>query len=454
MRDDSFPAQWNFITDTSPLKAALTTRRAGKSMGDAQYLLMEGMRNPGCSLLYTGLTDASAWRILWKDCLRPLGKRYGIILKALKGDLAVRMEESGSIIYFLGLENSEDEMAKAFGQKYRLAVVDEGALYKQNVKLFINDILLPAVADYDGTICFTGMPCNNTKSYFFDVTTGKEAGWSVHKWSWKDNPYVASKIQKQLTYLIKNNPKFPQSPTYKMNYEGEWCVDYSARIYTYTPSKNSFDVLPDSPSWHYVLGVDLGYDDPTAFVVMAYRDYDPTLYVLEAVKQGSMTISAVADRIKHLSRVYRLERIVIDNSAKQAVEELRQRHGLSLTPADKAGKSDFAQIANDDLKAGRIKLRTAFCEPLITEWSFLIWDQKVLASRGIYVETKRAINHCADAFLYGWRYCYHWVDRGIEKKAPKDADEAINEFWRRQEERAMSPEGILSDIEGEYGYRR
>lgn len=452
MESDSYPEQWAFITDPSPLKAALTTRRAGKSMGDAQYLLVEGMRTPGCSMLYTGLTDDSAWRILWKDCLRPLGKRYGITLKALRGDLAVRMEEYGSIIYFLGLENSEDEMSKVFGQKFRLAIIDEAALYKQNISLFVHDILLPAVADYDGTICLTGMPCNNTKTYFFDVTTGAVPGWSVHKWSWKDNRYVAEKLQKQLDFLTKNNPNFSTTPTYKMNYLGDWCVSYSARIYSYEPGRNSFDVLPESPNWHYVMGVDLGYDDPTAFVILAYRDYDPDLYVLEAYKQGGMTLSAVAEKIKHYSRIYKLERIIIDNSAKQAVEELKQRYGLSLTPADKSGKSDFAQIANDDLKHGRVKVRASYCEPLITEWSFLIWDEKVLNAKGIYVEPKRAVNHCADAFLYGWRYCYNWVDRGIEKQAPQSIDEKIDEFWRRQIDRGEN-QGIITGLEAEYGLR-
>src|SRR3989449_4806187 len=43
-------------------------------------------------------------------------------------------------------------------------------------------VLKPAVADYRGTIVLTGTPGNLIKGLFFDVTNGREAGWSGHRW--------------------------------------------------------------------------------------------------------------------------------------------------------------------------------------------------------------------------------------------------------------------------------
>lgn len=451
MKDDSFREQWNFILDPSRLKSARTTRRAGKSMAASLCYLKQGIESPGCSMLYIGLTNDSAWRILWKDCLKKLGKKYDIALKGRKSEGSVTLEDYGSIIYFLGIDDNEEEMAKAYGQKYKLCVVDEAALYKQDIRTFVYDCLFPATADYEGTVCLTGMPCNNTKSFFFDVTNDREPGWSNHRWSVLDNPYMAEKMAKQIEFLKKNNPGIENTPTFKQQYLGEWAVSDDSRMYHFDDKKNMFDLLPEDTNWHYVMGVDLGWDDPTAFVILAYRDYDPTLYAIEAYMRSSMTLTEVADRIKHYSRYYRFDNIIIDNSAKQGVEELKQRHNLSLTPADKAGKADFIHLCNDDLKHGRVKIRSVYCEPLIAEWQTLIWDEKALA-RGKYTEASRAKNHCSDAFLYAWRHCYNWVDRGVEVDPYKSAEQITDAFWQREIERATKdPEG-WGGLEKEYGY--
>lgn len=452
MEDDSFPEQWNFIIDTARLKSALTTRRAGKSMGDSLYLLREGILHPNTSLLYCGLTDDSAWRILWKDCLRTLGKKYGIKLKSLKSEGAVLLEEYGSFIYFLGVDASTEEMAKALGQKYRLCIVDEAAMYRQDMRMFVYDILFPATADYEGTICLTGMPCNNTKSFFFDVSTGAEPGWSLHEWTWEHNPYMREKMRKQIEFLKKANPHIEETPTYQQHYLGKWAIEQNARIYKYDEKKNLYDNLPDSASWHYVMGVDLGYSpDPSAFVVLAYRDYDPCLYVVDVYMRKEMIVSDVAARIKHYSRLYQLDKIIIDNANKQAVEELKQRHNIALTPADKVGKVDFIQICNDDLINGKVKVRTINCLPLITEWNTLVWDEKALL-KGIFAEPKKAKNHCADAFLYAWRYCYNWVDRGIEKEPRQTSEEQVEAFWEREARYGTHRQDGLSELEREYGH--
>lgn len=449
-QEDSFPPQWKFITSKARLKAALTTRRAGKSMGDALYFLKEGIENPGSSMIYCGLTDASAWRILWKDCLKKLGKEYNINLKGVKSEYTVRLEDFGSVIYFLGVENNEDEMAKALGQKYRLCIVDEAAMFSQDIKSLVYDILFPATSDYEGTVCLTGMPSNNTKSFFYDVTTGAEPGWEIHKWSVLDNPYMAEKMKRQIEFLKKSNPHLENTPTFKQHYLGEWAVENRSRIYNFDKKRDVFDHLMPGREWYYVMGVDLGYDDPTAFCILAYRDYDPNLYVVECYKKTKMTISEVAERIKHYCRYYRLNKIIIDGSAKQAVEELKQRHGLSLTPADKSGKADFIHLCNDDLSHGRVRVKSTGCEALINEWDVLVWDEKALLNKGIYVEPSRAKNHCADAFLYAWRYCYNWVDRGIETKMLSTDDERVEAFWERESQNIK--QDIFTEIEKEYGF--
>lgn len=446
---DSFPEQWKAINDDAKLVSWLTTRRAGKSMGAAIKMLMTGVFNPGVTMLYTGLTEDSATRIIWKDCLKELGKRYKIKLRRVKRDLAIYMPDTESVIYIFGADNSSEEQNKVLGQKYKLVVVDEGAAYKQDTKALIEDIIIPATVDHNGQVLFCGMPNNNTNSYFFDVTTGNVPGWSIHKWTALDNPHVREQMKSHLTNMKKMNPGIEETASYRNNYLGEWCIDSSALVWKYSKSKNSISKLPEDTGypWNHVVGVDFGWDDPTAFVVLAYRDYDPVVYVVEAYKRAQMTLSDVVERLKHYQKIYGVEKFVVDNADKQAVEEIKSRHGLQLRAADKAGKADFIQIINDDLVMGKVQLLRGRADALETEMLNLTWDEKARL-KGDYKENKKGINHCSDAFIYPWRWCYAWVDRGVPKTPRHTAEEEVDLFWERESQKILRQQRGLED----YGY--
>lgn len=453
MEQASFEHQWKFIRDEATLKAALTTRRAGKSNAIALDFLETSERFPGVSMAYTGLTDDSAKRIIWKDAIKPLAKKFDIPVKLRRSDCTITNERTGAVLYMFGINAGEEEMAKLFGPKWKRIYVDEGATYTIDLETFIYQVCMPGLVDLNGQLVLVGMPNNNANSFFAKVTQGLSPGWSLHKWTAFDNPYVAEKFRKQIEFYKRTNPGFLLTPLYRQQYLGEWVVDASALVYRFDDSL-FVDALPDaSPMnpWHYVDGTDLGYDDPSGFVVLAYRDYDPDLYVVEAYKRSGMTITDVAERLRHHERIYRPERHLIDNANKQAVEELKQRFGLALTPAEKAGKADFIQIVNDDLRAKRIKFVRAHTEPLVAEMRTLTWDEKKYA-KGQYVEAPRRPNHCCDAFLYPWRYCYNWVDRGVQNNPRNTTEQEIDNFWKREcergEMRALQP----SPLEMEYGY--
>jgi hypothetical protein len=161
--------------------------------------------------------------------------------------------------------------------------------------------------------------------------------------------------------------------------------------------------------WNYVLGVDQGYDDPSAFVVCAFHDNDPTLYIIETFKKSKMDITEMANKIKWFQAKYpQIYKVIIDGSAKQAVEEMQKRHGLALTPADKTGKSDFIEIMNAEFIQGKIKLAPE-SKDLTDEYRQLVW--KTIGDKVAYPrkENDGCDNHLADAALYAWRYCYQFL---------------------------------------------
>lgn len=420
--DPTFDKQTAFIQDLAKFKAALCTRRAGKSYGDGLELFDNAYNTESVSCLYVALTRDSAKRIMFRDVLGTINKRMGLNAKPNLTDLTWTLPNQ-STIYLLGMDSSPEEAEKALGQKFKKVVIDEAGSFRRDLRQIIYGILSPACADLGGTISMTGTPTSLTKGFYFDVVNGKEPGWSNHQWSAFDNPYMAVNWQKEIDDLIAKNPLVIETPWFKQMYLGQYVVDESKLVYRFSEARNSTAQLPDG--LNYVLGVDLGFDDPSAFSVVGYSRSSPNLYIVETYKKSGMIISDVAERIKYYQQRYNPYKIVIDNAAKQSVEELRRRFSLPLTPAEKAGKSEFIEIMNSEMIQGRIKALPEN-ELLFEEYANLIWDEKSTRRE----EHPACDNHLTDATLYAWRYCFQYL---FQPAAPKMNEQQKLDLWLDKE---------------------
>jgi len=442
LSESSFPAQRAFLDDPSPLKATQCSRRAGKTYGDSLLIVTALLKYPRCNVLYTGLTKENARRMLMKDCLEPVLNSLGIKYKYNKVQLTVELEENGSVLYMLGVDADDEERNKALGLKYALVVIDEAQSLTIDQRDLVYRVLKPAVADLRGQIVLSGTPDNNTFTLFFEITTGLEPGWSVHKWSAFDNPHMRIQWQAEIEEHRQRDPDVDKRPWFRQMYLNEWVIDESKLVYRYNPQINRIESLPTSGNWFYTLGIDLGWDDHTAFTRLGYRDYDRATYVCRSWKRQRMLLSDVEDEIRAERALHpTLNAIVIDNSDKQSVEEIQSRLGIRLIPADKAGKYDFIQILNTEYQLGNIKIVGPECEPLIAELTTLVWDEKKLVKKK-HVELSSAANHCTDSHLYGWRYTYSYVDRGLPPRALtleqeiEEMEDAEAERLRQENDRA------------------
>ena len=438
VRLSAFPKQRAFLDDASKMKAALCTRRSGKSYGAGVELFDGACSFPGTSQLYVALTRESAKRIMYKDVLRAIDRRFELGAHFNETTLDVRLP-NGSMIYLLGVDAKPEEADKILGQKFKRVVVDECASYKQDLRKLVDGVIRPALTDLDGTCSLIGTP-GNVKGFFHDVTTGKVPGYSVHKWSAHDNPHVAGNWQKEIDELVAANPLIVDTPLFRMHYLGEWAIDTEALVYKYSRARNWVACTPfgkDDAGVHYVMAIDLGYTDPTAIVILAYTDHDPTLYIVEAHKRPNLTVSQVAEWIRGYMDRYMFERMVVDIASKQVVEELRQRYKLPLEAAEKSGKADAIAMMNSDLLTGRIKLVGDACDDLSDEWSNLVWDER--APRP--VENSACANHVSDGALYGWREAMNYAATPAPKRKNLHAEEAIDDWFEeqeRQQERARA----------------
>lgn len=439
---ECFQQQVEFITSDAKRKILCLTRRAGKSTAAAIYLVREAIQHPNSSLLYIHLTRDGAKRIMWHDIFESIFIKLGIEAELVENKLEIRFANK-SIIYLTGVDATPKEMQKIRGKKFRLAVIDECQSYTQDLKQLIVQVLTPTLADAHATICLCGTPGDQMGEHYWWVLNRPdttEKGWAYFNWSWKDNPHVRENMQRQVNDLIASNPLVVRTPWYRQEYLGEWVPDTDKRIYR-SEEHNYVDKVPSGFLLRatFLLSIDLGYTDATAFVVSAYnRHFDDNFYVLESSKRAGLTITEVANIIKEYRKKYAFKQIIIDAAARQSVEEMRQHHALPLTAADKQGKPAHIAALNSDFITSNVKVIRSTNQELIKELNTLIWDLKAL-TRGKHQEDPKKTNHLCDALLYGHHASRHyWYRQGASMNVEEEMMDLIEEHYGKKQKQTLN----------------
>lgn len=427
IRSAGFIEQRKFIDDPARHKALHCTRRAAKSFTAGLYMVETALKFPGSNCLFIGLTRQSALDIIMKDILKVIDRRHELLIHFNNASLDCTLP-NGSVIRITGVDVSEDEMNKLLGKKYKLVCIDEASLYTINLRHLVYDILGPAMADEKGTICLFGTSSNFTQGLFFDITTGKEPGWSIHRWSALQNPHID--WQAQLDDIKANRPLYMETPQFRQWYLNEWVIETDKLVYKFNPNRNLFRDLPhpNSKGWHYVLSCDLGWEDDTAIVLSAYHENDPSFYVLRTFAQKHMTFDRVEAKLLEFLNdpKYPCNSVIIDGANKQGVETMTMRSNILFEYADKLGKADHIEILNGDLIQGRVKIQ-ADEHDLIDEMMALVW--KTSGDKIIYPKKEHPSlpNHRCDAMLYGWFNGYHFLSTPAKKALMPGTAEYIKE---------------------------
>lgn len=451
--DENFQKQAAFIRDPARRKAAKCTRRAGKTTAAQIGLVQACIENEGVDTLYIGLTYDTCRRLFWNP-LKKLLKRYAqkISYKLHESRLEVAFG-NGAHIFCLGMNADKDQMEKMLGGKYKRVVVDESGSFRVDVEKMVEEMLWPALADLEGDIWLIGTPVEFTGSYYYKMTRDDKEprlpGWSVHEWSGHDNPYMARQWQRELDDILKLRPRFMETPAYKRMWLGKWVIDSSRLVYKYMRDRNWVPELPGNHAdYNYGLGVDLGWDDATTFVLSAYATNSRKLYLMKPFKKSGMDITDVADKIKEYQRRYNILSVVIDGSAKQSVMEMRSRHGLpGLEAADKRDKAEFIDLFNAELIQGEIVLVGPDTDIIEEEWANLIWDPEKEDKRQ---EHPGCENHLADAALYIWRKQYQYLYQAPATKENVSEEKRIDR-WAEEQSAFLKLNDAKPFWEREYG---
>lgn len=512
-RFDQHPKARGYCTSKAKRRAALATRRAGKSDNPRHESLARAIEKPGYRHVYCNETRIEAEKIAWRSDTHTgwldLLEVYGVPVESARlhafriGGVTATVNIAKLQIDFsngsqLAIFGADDERAinKLRGQSKDVVEVDEAQKFP-HLRAFILQVVSPLLKDRDGEIWLEGTPAEDCVGYFYEVTCEPEsgddpiAGWEVHRWDATDNPHFGRvEIRPGGFYVVSmdgtdmagplsldeaeararqerwdrtagaaliENGWTGEEPEFMREWRRRWVKADARFVYpvhavdparlTFAPMRLTAEGwydhtaaladLPKKPNgrphtWLYGIGADFGYSpDPFAVVVLAYTHDLPDLFEMFAWKKTKVLPD---DQLAYLLSLWDvLDNVVAcvgDPGGLQGanLEGWRERGGLPIDDADKAGKATWIELLGGDIRKGRFRYREG--SPLLHEHKHLAYlpikpgkPKKEHADRRLPDGTIPG-NHCSDGNLYVYREMTHYLHRPSPSKLTPGSPEA------------------------------
>jgi hypothetical protein len=337
-----------------------------------------------------------------------------------------------------------------FDNKSRIVILaaDEDTVRSYTADLIIEDesatvtdavfeAMKPMLLVRRGQHILLGTPKGLKTHHFPDIWHDEASEWEKYLVTAWDNPRVT---KSDLAAMREEALRLGRLWVFQQEYECSFTAAAQGLVYPFTPGLNTSPALVrDNRWWQYVLGIDYGFSDSTAYVVMGWQKDDPHVYVVETIEKRGLLAPEAAEIALQLTKKYPFARMVGDMGGfgKGYVEEARRRFKLPIVAAEKNNKRGYIELMASDLRAGLLKVMPGN-DGLLEEWQKLPWDE----SREMPADGHK--DHLADAALYAWRATCHYLEEIRKAKPVAGSDEAYQaeaeDIFDRHLREAVKPE--------------
>ncbi|QHJ82539.1 MAG: hypothetical protein [Bacteriophage sp.] len=372
---------------------ACVSRRVGKSF-IAYNLGFLKLMEPGTLVLVVA-PNYSLTNIGWSH-IKGLIKKYDLTtVRENAKDKEIELS-NGSLFKLASAAQADS----AVGRSYDFIIFDEAAISDKGGNAF--DVQLrPTLDKPNSKALFISTPRGGNwfKKFYEQGFRDDLPKWvSVHA-TYRDNPRVIlADIEEARRTVSKNY--------FKQEYEADFSV-FEGQIYdTFSIADHVRELqgmkhrFNDDNQYEGLMGVDVGYRDPTAALVIKYSYEEDVYYVLEEYQQAEKTTAQHAVYLQHCIDRYRIDRIFVDAAAAQFIKDLAYEHDIPSSRAKKSVNDGIATLQSL-FQQGKI-IVDASCTNLIHALSNYKWDNKdgeETLSREKPVHD--ATSHLADALRYG-----------------------------------------------------
>lgn len=326
--------------------------------------------------------------------------------------------ETKSVCHLWGADQ-EKFADKVRGQQYDSVIIDEAqGFYFIDLRWFTEQILTPTLVDRSGRMFMQGTPGDICAGFYYDVCVKKKyKKWVVIESLPFENPVTEKQLKNELNLLKEDDPEIENEPYIQREYFGKWVEDNRKNVIKISVNNYLYEWRRE-PSDRFILGIDIGFNDPSAFVVATenHERYEYLIY-LEAFEKKEMLLHEYIEIINEYQARYPGIRIVCDPggnskvlrasdavSSKTLAEELR-KHGISVETAEKKDRRMHIERLNSEAIRGLIKIynmndpKHPENHPLVKQWKNLM---RIYGKSGVeWTEGKP--RHLHDGALYARR---------------------------------------------------
>ena len=268
------------------------------------------------------------------DLQRNLIKKFDLeVAKDNAKDRVIELSNGSTIR--LGSVNQIDSVV---GRSYDFVLFDEAAL--ADGEAAFNVAIRPTLDKPGSKALFISTPRgrNNWFSKFFNRGFNNDyPEWVSIKATWQDNPRAVESD-------IDEARRTMSAAEFAQEYEADFNI-FEGQVWNFNYEKCVQDLSDfDTRGMDIIAGLDVGFKDPTAFVVIAYDE--DKYYVIEEYYAAERTTEEHAEYLRKIIDEREVDYCFIDSAAQQTRFDLAQNYDITTTNAKKSVLDGIGMVAS------------------------------------------------------------------------------------------------------------
>lgn len=273
------------------------------------------------------------------------------------------------------------------GRSYNLIIFDEAALGADGEEAW-NVSLRPTLDRPNSKAIFISTPRgkNNWFSNFFQRGYSEQyPEWCSLKADYAENPRMSVKD-------VESAKASMSRAEFEQEYMANFSV-YEGQILQVKP-EHIVDFEMEG-GVEFFAGLDPGYRDPTAFIVLAYKPMSDTFHIVDEYLEAEATTLGHVGKFRELIAKWNIDSIFIDSAAAQFAGDLAYIYDIATIKGKKEVLPGIARVQSL-LEQGRLLIDSR-CRETLAAFDQYQWDQRETLTKEKPVHK---YSHIPDAVRY------------------------------------------------------
>lgn len=426
---------WEALQQGLRYIAACCSRRSGKTFFLASLIILLMLDAKfGQEVVFVAPTLKRGKELIWRELARMVDKYHlGWKLTENQGTIST---PQGAYFRIVGLDNKKQIGKVSRGGNTLAFLADEVQEYFH----LLPELLVgagPALAQSRGAFIASGTPGVAEQGFWHEIAVEGKHGFVARHWTLLENPFLGRDPEEIIAEEMARNGWDESHPTLLREYRGVWVTDSTQLVVEFLRSRDTTLTVPhvekdrvlpeyDVKTWRHWIGVDYGFTDPSAWVVLAAPPNEKIVYVVHCEQESGLTDDAIAETTRRLVEAYKPRGAVGDSASGGATfiatwnQKYGSRYNVRMRHAKKHDKAGSIKLLNTELRTQRLKLHLPAAEQLAQDCLRLQWKD---ADRTEIMEGPAFPDHLFDALRYALNDCNAILAKGLPTEPTEEEKE-------------------------------